>query len=217
MVKNDLLDRRQLIILFIAGVTLCALFFTFGLFVGKWSAQGPDAATRLGSSRSPAPTGQERAQAPRAQRESVAGGLVSASSADTASTSLPADRPGPSAPADASGKPAESAASAVPSDSSRGAASSNAGAASSPTQQGVARNFSVRAGAFDQAQEAEALARTLRSRGFVSAYTEKQLSESGAPRFVVMLGPWVDRESAVRTMNELRNQGLSNVTIIGQP
>jgi cell division septation protein DedD len=95
--------------------------------------------------------------------------------------------------------------------------SSGSEAASRAVNDRTSKNFSVRAGAFDQAQEAEELAKTLRSRGFVSAYTEKSLSETGNPRFLVMLGPWVDRESAIRTMNELRNQGLSNVVIIGQP
>lgn len=217
MIKNDSLDRRQWIILFIAGVTLCALFFTFGLFIGRWSAQGPDTATQLGSSGAPAPTGETRSPSPRAQREAGVGGLVSASSADTDSTSLPAGPPATSAPDGASGKPAESTVPSAPSGMNTGILSSKPDSVASPKEQNPPRNFSVRAGVFDQAQEAEALARTLRGRGFVSAYTEKQLSETGAPRFVVMLGPWVDRESAVRTMNELRNQGLSNVAIIGQP
>jgi cell division protein FtsN len=81
---------------------------------------------------------------------------------------------------------------------------------------GLSNHFYVRAGVFEKPQDAEDFAAKLRNRGFVSAYAEAETSEAGTRRYVVLLGPWIDRDSATRTMNELRNEGVSNVTIVGQ-
>jgi cell division septation protein DedD len=79
------------------------------------------------------------------------------------------------------------------------------------------KRFYVRAGAFVKSEDAEEFAATLRSRGLVAAFTQSEMTEGGQRRFVVLLGPYVDRDSAALTVTALRNESVSNVTIISQP
>ncbi|GEM_PF-6216666 len=229
MVGSQRLDQRQWIVLFIAGVTLCFVFFLLGLFVGKWTA-GSSASASLGASPSARPGFPPRSTSPSpvpskqlAPRQ--AEGTTSRSSSlkgesPKASVGAPAKRelaPSVARPAPPSAPPASSS----PQRSAGSPASTTA--PSSPGESPLERTYQlpttyfVQAGAFDDADQAEELAATLRSREYLSAHTKVQTLDSGEKRYLVLLGPYVDRDSAARTLSELRNEGVSGVKIVTRP
>lgn len=212
MHEKETLDQRQWVVLFIAGVTLCAIFFTFGLYVGKWSTGQAvtTVSTEPPSSVRPAESGPvQSASVP--DRSPTSGPSPTANSASPPSKGSDSSSPPPatSAPAvDLAGKPPES------SGGTNAVQTTTVDTSAQEQPVGTPTHFYVRAGLFEKSQEAEEFAAMLRSRGFVSAYSEATKSETGQPRYQVLLGPWVDRDSAARTMSELRNEGVSNVSII---
>ncbi|MBI3949544.1 MAG: SPOR domain-containing protein [Acidobacteria bacterium] len=214
MIKNTTLDQRQRVVLFISGVTLCAIFFAFGLFIGKWSSGEAMAIDRTETQGSLLLMGSEPQQPASDTNQSA----IPTQEETTGSTSgqakmsdLPDSQAGlPANSVEATGSPSEPL-------GGTGAGQTPASVSSAPEENlGTPTHFYVRAGTFEESQQAEDFAAVLRSRGFVSAYTETEKTDAGKTRYLVLLGPWVDRDSAARTMNELRNEGVSNVTIIGQ-
>lgn len=212
MLKNETLDRRYWIVLFIAGVTLCAVFFAFGLFVGRWSSR-PAATTTAMSAPAPVstlesgPAGSDQAQK-----------AVSPSSAGATSATSPEEGVGsPASGAPPAGLELVEPPPQTPATAGSGPAPAAGGATQEPPLD-EPRRFYVRAGLpFAKLEEAEQLAATLRNRGLVAAFTQPETTENGQRRFVVLLGPYVDRDSAALTVNALRDEGVSNVTIISRP
>lgn len=214
MLKNETLDQRQWIVLFIAGVTLCAIFFALGLVVGRWSA-----GAAVTTAATPAPdstlTPDSGSAAP-VKAESA----VPTDEGATDSTSSPEDVADSTTPGSGtlpSGlEPVENPP-GTPTATGSSPAPATGGAAQEQSLDEPKR-FYVRAGLpFVKSEEAEELAATLRSRGLVAAFTQPEVTESGQRRFVVLLGPYVDRDSAALTVNALRNESVPNVTIISRP
>jgi len=215
MLKNERLDQRQWIMLFIVGVTLCAVFFAFGLFIGKQSAGQPMSTVAAQSQDSTAATGSQQA-----------------TSGDVTDRSAPPleDNPANSTSAQEGGTDLSSPQQAAPPVGVEGEAKSAEGPPATSSAQGLAtggsareqtpdeqRRFYVRAGTFTTSQEAQNFAATLSNRGWGSAFTREETSEDGQRRFLVLLGPYVDRDSAVLRMNMLRNEGVSSVSVFSQP
>jgi hypothetical protein len=212
MIKNATLDQRQRVLLFIAGVTLCAVFFAFGLFMGKLSGSPVVVPQQSGAQGSLMQSGTQADSANEGQFPSPAAdraGEAAAPDGRSESTS-PGSNPSGGGLETVPGPTGSIGGGDLPGPLPSGS-SSTGDAAERP------KSFYVRAGTFGKAQEAENLAVLLRSRGFVSAFAEAEVTDTGMTRHRVLLGPWVDRDSAARTMNELRNEGVSDVTIITQP
>jgi cell division septation protein DedD len=212
MLSSEKLNQRQWVVLFIAGVTLCFIFFAFGFYLGKWSTSQSMTTLAAGVPGSLLPTGSE------ATATTPVGDQAAAPNAnEPAGSTSPPPVAGDSS-ASSSGAPPSGGIAAEPAPPS-GQTNPSQELPSEPSPQGQTTGepnlFYVRVGIFDKTQEAEDLAALLRSRGFVSAY-KADVTEGGTRRYQVLLGPWVDRDSAARTMNELRNEGVSNVSIVNQ-
>jgi cell division protein FtsN len=210
------LDHRHIILLFIAGVTLCVIFFFFGLFVGKYTAGQPMTATITQPETLPA-------EESTPSEEPVA---QDTNTSDVSASQLPA---GP-----ASNKPAEiaqSPAGSPPPSTNLGGPNATAPSTTPPVQPATDQAaekadpgqalseptaFLVQAGMFESSNEAENFAATLRARGFVSAHTKYERSGTGSAAYYVMLGPYLDRQTATEAMTELRNSGVTDVRIVGE-
>lgn len=189
MSEESKYDNRQSILLFIAGVAMCAAFFVFGLLVGRWSAGDSDRPLLDASSNLPA-----------------TGSLSVGASASSGST-----RPGNVGPS-SSGRASTSSELAGDSSGSEEPTAPERPALGQPP--GEPRAYVVRAARFTKSDDAATFAGTLRSRGFGNAHTRL---ESGARRsFSVILGPYANREEASKVVVELRNSGVSNVQIISE-
>lgn len=229
MVGSQRLDQRQWIVLFIAGVTLCFVFFLLGLFVGKWTAGSSPGASLSASPSSQPKFPRRSAAATSAPPEQ----LASQPTEKTSPHSPPPGEESPKTPTDNQAKATSALSTARPAPtgspqtasslkrpagrSSSATASPSSGASSPERAYQLPTTYFVQAGAFDDADQAEELAATLRSREYLSAHTKVQTLDSGETRYLVLLGPYVDRDSAARTLSELRNEGVSGVKIITRP
>ncbi|HXF06226.1 MAG TPA: SPOR domain-containing protein [Blastocatellia bacterium] len=72
----------------------------------------------------------------------------------------------------------------------------------------------VRAATFTSMAEADTFVASLQVRGFTNAFARETRLPSGESVVHVLLGPYADIERARRVMNELRQNGVSDVQIV---
>lgn len=72
----------------------------------------------------------------------------------------------------------------------------------------------VQAATFTSTTEADTFVASLQVRGFTGLFTRETRLPSGEPVVQVLLGPYTDVEEARRVMNELRQNGVSDVQIV---
>ena len=183
-------DNRQSVLLFIAGVAMCAAFFVFGLLVGRWSVTQSDRQFFGGAPGNGRLAGTQSAGT--VSPPSIAGPSVP----ESPPSATASENPGPPDETDGS---TESATTARPALEER------------PSEPGA---YVVRAASFSKSDDAETFAATLRSRGFENAHT--RLEKGARKDFWVILGPYSSRDDASKAALELRNNGVSNVQIISE-
>jgi|FLYL01.1.fsa_nt_gi cell division septation protein DedD len=103
---------------------------------------------------------------------------------------------------ESTGSPSESPASGSVGDS----------AATTPTPEPT-ESF-VQAATFTSTAEADTFVASLQVRGFTGAFARETRLPSGESVVHVLLGPYADIEHARRVMNELRQNGVSDVQIV---
>ncbi len=185
-------DNRQTVLLFIAGVAMCAAFFVFGLLIGRWSVQPPKHETFGGSS---------------ANAGSVDSNPKTIGSPATAAGQVPAN---------------SGLASSGDQTSPQGRASETSGESDRSSTDRPSPNelpaepkaYLVRAASFPKSDDAETFAATLRNRGFSTAHTK--VENGGHRAYLVVLGPYPNRADASGAATELRNNGVSNVQVISE-
>ncbi|MBI4468926.1 MAG: SPOR domain-containing protein [Acidobacteria bacterium] len=188
MPEESRYDNRQSVMLFVAGVAMCAAFFVFGLLVGRWSAKQADRpASNEPVASQPASQG--------VQPSSVPEPPVAAAQETPAETKSGADEP-PLGTGD------EDTMEDPP----------TRPALDGPPREALA--FVVRAANFGKSDDAETFAATLRSRGFGNARTRREAD--GKRSYSVVLGPYARRDEASRVAAELRNNGVSNVLVVSE-
>jgi cell division septation protein DedD len=206
------LTNKQLIFYFMAGAAGLVLSFLAGVMVGRGVEGGNVAAAGEQTARvveekvvpeqTPAPTDYSYPQ--RLESDKPAEGLERPA---TASGAVPA-RPAPATPAPAT-RPTPTPAPVLPTPPTRtppaapaaapAAASTGLPRAIGPT----AKGFAVQVGAFKDRAGAEAIAKSLKSRG-LPAFTVAPAARSGG-LFTVRVGAYRDRADAEAVMDRLRD------------
>lgn len=99
-----------------------------------------------------------------------------------------------------------------PSESSASSGSVGGSAATTPRSEPT-ESF-VQAATFTSTAEADTFVASLQVRGFTNAFARETRLPSGESVVHVLLGPYADIEHARRVMNELRQNGVSDVQIV---
>ena len=202
------LSTRHLLLIFLAGVAVCGVFFSLGFLVGynERSARTSPATERVTNSGAIPPTVN-----PPLENVPIgaSSGTPSASSAppspaspNAGSTPLSSSQQKPQTTAGVEPPAASPALSAKPD-----AAPDTAGATSEETQTGGSA-FIVQVTAMRAKQDAEAVVRVLRGRGYRALLVAPQHAHAKDSLYRVQVGPFASRDSAEKTLARLKHEGF---------
>lgn len=192
------LSTRYLLMVFLAGVAVCAVFFSLGFLVGyneRSSKVVPLTENVTGSSSVIPPTVNPPAGTlgtfTSAPSQSVATGSADQISTESVQLEKSARAQAPSL---VNPPPVQTATAPAASSTSSG---------SSPAQ-----GLAVQVTALRDRPEAEALVKTLKSRGFVAFLVTPQEAHSSDKLFRVQVGPFATRQEAEKAQAKLSQQGF---------
>ncbi len=199
------LSTRYLLMVFLAGVAVCAVFFSLGFLVGyneRSSKVVPLTENITGSSSVIPPTVNPPAGAP-GSSASAPSPTPPSGPPDQISTESVQLEQSAKAQAPSPVKPllAETASAPPP--------SSNARTASSPAPSGAppSQGLAVQVTALRAKSEAAALVKTLKGRGFSAYLVTPQAAHAGDRLYRVHVGPFATRQEAEKVMARLSKQG----------
>ena len=202
------LSTRHLILVFLAGVAVCGVFFSLGFLVGynERSARMSPATERVTTPGAIPPAvnppletvpigtngGTPPSSSAPASPANPNAGSTSSSSQKTPETSAGVEPPATSPPAlSAKSEPAPDT------------------AATSPEETKAAGNaFSVQVTAMRAKQDAESVVRVLRGRGYHALLVPPQHAHAKDSLYRVQVGPFASRESAEKTLAKLKHEGF---------
>ncbi len=200
------LSTRYLLMVFLAGVAVCAVFFSLGFLVGyneRSSKVVPLTENVTGSSSVIPPTVNPPAESLGSSGSAPSPTPASGAPDQISTESVQLEQSGKAqAPAPVKPPPAEAALATPPTSNARPAPSSASSGA--PPAQGVA----VQVTALRAKSEAEALVKTLKGRGFAAYLVTPQAARAGDRLYRVHVGPFANRPEAEKVMARLSKQGF---------
>jgi cell division septation protein DedD len=197
-------SARNLVLVFLASVAVCAVFFSLGFLIGynqRESKQMPVSENVSGTSEIPPPV-----NAP-VQSSSPAS---DAAGSAAAAPSAPAAAPPPVTPQTVRPTPAETEPRVKPakrhaSKPARTAAPANPVSAEGRT---YSTGYSVQVMAARTEADANSLKNVLKSRGYQAFVLSPQAVGANDNYFRVLVGPFTDRASALKTRDKLEKEGF---------
>ena len=185
------LSTRHLILVFLAGVAVCGVFFSLGFLVGynERSASMSPAIERVPTSGAIPPTVNTPLETVPIGGNS--GTLSSSSSRQKPQTTARVEPPSASPPA-LSAKPGPEPDTAASSTEARTAAGA----------------FIVQVTAMRTRQDADSVVRVLRGRGYHAVLVPPQHAHAKDSLYRVQVGPFASRDSAEKTLAKLKHEGF---------
>jgi cell division septation protein DedD len=201
------LSTRHLLLIFLAGVAVCGVFFSLGFLVGynERSARVSPATERVTTSGTIPPTVNPPLETvpigTNNGTRSASSTPPSLANRNPVSTSSSATQPKPETAARVVPPAASPALSGRPD-----VAPETAGPTSAETQTGESA-FIVQVTAMRAKQDAEAVVRVLRGRGYHALLVAPQHAHAKDSLYRVQVGPFASRESAEKTLAKLKHEG----------
>jgi DedD protein len=203
------LSARHLILLFLAGVAVCGVFFSLGFLVGfneRFSRSAP-ATERVTAPAAIPPVVNPPAESVKVAPQEAAVGRAPGNPAPDASSAQPA-APGrnpapPQAKTSAATPPALRHAAAAP---AKPETSQQPAAAAAPGE--VGEGITLQVAALRSKQDAEALVNILKGRGYPVFLVTPEYAHAGDNLFRVQVGPFKTRDDAEKVRTKLSREGF---------
>jgi DedD protein len=206
------LSARHLILVFLAGVAVCGVFFSLGFLVGynERASKATPVTERVTTPAAIPPTvNPPPAAAPAAAKEPTA---------TTATANPPAELPshGTAAPALEAKSSVTPASSTTPPTATVSAPGTEKHVETAPTPPPAARNaagevgvgYTIQVAASRTKQDAEALVNILKARGYPVFLVTPEYAQANDNLFRVQVGPFTSREDAEKVRAKLAQEGF---------
>jgi len=196
------LSARHLVLLFLAGIAVCGVFFSLGFLVGfnERFARSTPATERVGSPAAVPPTVNPPDENVSVTPKDSAAGHAPISAAPDATTA-------PGATSGASDSKAEAPSVSAPAARTT-AKSEDTQPASPDTPSAVGEGITLQVAAMRNRQDADAMVNVLKERGYSVFVVKPEYAHSNDNLYRVQVGPFPTREEADKQANKLRKEGF---------